>query len=197
ASSKLRPTHTQTPAADGRAVTAGGGRAPGAAEAKAARRPGMGPRPPRRQAAGRHAETVASEPIGDDLVEHDSEATANEPGDAPSDIQADADERNEPETGGPPGGARNEAATRDDHAGVHPHANASDEQNLIEVATSGLSDHKITSEHDESPVDAGETAAHAGHEGTGGIAGAELEAGEAARDDEDGSGQSELVEGEE
>src|SRR5262249_60694348 len=109
ASSKLRPTHTQTPAADGRAVTAGGGRAPGAAEAKAARRPGMGPRPPRRQAAERHSEKVASEPIGDDLVEHDSEATANEPGDAPSDIHADADAGNEPETGRL-GGGRSEAA---------------------------------------------------------------------------------------
>src|SRR5262249_30161176 len=68
-----------------------------------------------------------------------------------------------------------------------------DEHHLPEVAASRLSDHAATLEHDESPRHAGETAAHPGHE----EAGADLEAAQEARDDEDGDGQGELAEGEE
>ncbi len=188
--SEIHPDYYQIPVADRQALIDEEERAHRDAEAEADRRAGMRRRPPRRQAAGRRSETVASEPIGDDLVEHDSEATANEPGDAPSDIHADADAGNEPETGERLGGGRSGAA-RDDHAG------APDEQNLPEVAASRLSDHAATSEHDELPLDPGETAAHAGHEEAGEIAGADRGGGEEARDDEDGNGHSELVEGEE
>jgi len=91
--SEIHPDYYQIPVADRQALIYEEERAHRDAEAEADRRAGMRRRPPRRQAAGRHSETVASEPIGDDLVEHDSEATANEPGDAPSDIHADADRR--------------------------------------------------------------------------------------------------------
>jgi ribonuclease E len=188
--SEIHPDYYQIPVADRQALIDEEERAHRDAEAEADRRAGMRRRPPRRHAAGRRSETVASEPIGDDLAEHDSEATANEPGDAPSDIHADADAGNEPEIGGRPGGARSDAA-RDDHAG------APDEQNLPEVAASRLSDHAATSEHDELPLDPGETAAHAGHEEAREIAGADPGGAEEARDDEDGNGHSELVEGEE
>ena len=181
--SEIHPDYYQIPVADRQALIDEEERAHRDAEAEADRRAGTRRRPPRRQAAGRHSEKVASEPIGDDLVEHDPEATANEHGDAPSDINPDADAGNEPETGGRLGGGRIDAA--------------GDEQNLPEVAASRLSDHAAPSEHDELPLDPGETAAHAGHGETGEIAGADLEGAEEARDEEDGNGHSELVEGEE
>src|SRR5260370_4230863 len=189
-SRKIHLDYNQIPVADRRALIEEGERAHRDAEAEADRRAGMRRRPPGRRAAGRHWGKVASEPIGDDLVEHDSEATANEPGDAPSDIHADADAGSESETG-------HIDAAGDDHAGARPDAGARDEQNLPEVAASRLSDHAATSEHDELPPDPGETAAHAGHEEAGEIAGADPGGAEEARDDEDGNGQSEVAEGEE
>jgi ribonuclease E len=188
--SEIHPDYYQIPVADRQALIDEEERAHRDAEAEADRRAGMRRRPPRRQAAGRHSEKVASEPIGDDLVEHDSEATANEPGDAPSDIHADADAGSESETG-------HIDAAGDDHAGARPDAGAPDEQNLPEVAASRLSDHAATSEPDELPLDPGDTAAHAGHEDAGEIAGADPRGAEEARDDEDGNGQSEVAEGEE
>jgi ribonuclease E len=193
--SEIHPDYYQIPVADRQALIDEEERAHRDAEAEADRRAGMRRRPPRRHAAQRRSETVASEPISDDLVEHDSEA--NEHGDAPSDIHADTDVGNEAETDGRPAGARIDAAAGDDHAGARPDAGAPDEQNLPEVAASRLSDHVGTSEHDELPLDPGETAAHAGHEGAREIAGADPEGAEEARDDEDGNGHSELVEGEE
>jgi len=194
--SEIHPDYYQIPVADRQALIDEEERAHRDAEAEADRRAGMRRRPPRRQAADRHSEKVASEPIGDDLVEHDSEATANAPGDAPFDIHADADAGNEPEIGGWLGGGRIDAEG-DDHAGARSHAGAPDEQNLPEVAASRLSDHAAASEHDELRLDPGEAAAHAAHEEAGEIAGADLEAAGEARDDEDGNGHSELVEGEE
>jgi len=193
--SEIHPDYYQIPVADRQALIDEEERAHRDAEAEADRRAGMRRRPPRRQAAERHSEKVASEPIGDDLVEHDSEATANEPGDAPSDIHAEADAGNESETGRL-GGARSDAAG-DDHAGVQPDAGPPDEQNLPEVAASRLSDHAAPSEHDELPLDPGDTAAHSGHEEAGEIAAADPGAAEEARDEEDGNGHSELAEGEE
>src|SRR5258708_7428279 len=93
--SEIPPDYYQIPVADRRALMDEEERAHRDAEAEADRRAGMRRRPPRRQAAERHSEKVASEPIGDEFVEHDSEATANEHGDAPSDT--DADPGNEPE----------------------------------------------------------------------------------------------------
>jgi ribonuclease E len=194
--SEIHPDYYQIPVADRQALIDEEERAHRDAEAEADRRAGMRRRPPQRQAAERRPKKVASEPIGDDLVEHDSEATANEPGDAPSDIRADADAGNEPETGGQLGGGHIDAAG-DDHAGTGPDAGAPDEQNLPEVAASRLGDHAATSEHDELPLDPGDTAAHAGHEDASEIAGVDPGGAEEARDDEDGNGQSEVVEGEE
>src|SRR5262244_292568 len=128
--SEIHPDYYQIPIADRQALIDEEERAHRDAEAEADRRAGMRRRAPRRQAAARRSETVASEPIGDDLVEHDSEATANEPGDAPAEIQAEADAGNESETGRL-GGARSDAAG-DDHAGAHPDAGPPDEQNLPE-----------------------------------------------------------------
>jgi ribonuclease E len=193
--SEIHPDYYQIPVADRQALIDEEERAHRDAEAEADRRAGMRRRPPRRQAAERHSETVASEPIGDDLVEHDSEATANEPEAAPTDIQADAHAGNEPEIRGRSGAGRIDA-TADHHAETHADAIAPDEQNLPEVAASELGDHTATSEHDESPVDA-ETPAHAGRRESGETAGADLEAAEEAPDDENGSEQSELAEGEE
>jgi ribonuclease E len=188
--SEIHPDYYQIPVADRQALIDEEERAHRDAEAEADRRAGMRRRPPRRQAAGRQSEKVASEPIGDDLVEHDSEATANEHGDAPSDIHSDADAGNEPEAGEQLGRGRRDAAG-DDHAG------APDEQNLPEVAASPMSDHAATSEHDELPLDPGDTAVHAGHEEAGATAGADPGGAEEARDEEDGNGHSELAEGEE
>src|SRR5712671_1238542 len=86
--SEIHPDYYQIPIADRQALIDEEERAHRDAEAEADRRAGMRRRPPRSQAAGRRS-AVASEPIGDDLAEHDSEAMANEPGEAPSDIQAD------------------------------------------------------------------------------------------------------------
>jgi ribonuclease E len=194
--SEIHPDYYQIPVADRQALIDEEERAHRDAEAEADRRAGMRRRPSRRHAAGRHSEKIASEPIGDDLVEHDSEATANEPGDASSDIHADADAGNELETGGRPGDGRNDAAG-DDHAGTHPDAGAPDEQNLPEVAASRLSDHAATPEHEELSLDPGEPAAHARRGEAGEIAGADLEGAEEARDEEDGNGHGELAEGEE
>jgi ribonuclease E len=195
--SEIHPDYYQIPVADRQALIDEEERAHRDAEAEADRRAGMRHRPPRRRAAERHSETVASEPIGDDLLEHDSEATANEPGAAPSDIQADTDVGDEPETGRPARGGRIDATAGDPHAAAHPDASAPDEQNLPEVAAGALSDHTITAAHDETPLEAGETAAHPGREETGEIAGADLDAAEEAREDEDGNDQGEPGEGEE
>jgi ribonuclease E len=195
--SEIHPDYYQIPVADRQALIDEEERAHRDAEAEADRRAGMRRRPPRRQAAERHSETVASEPIGDDLVEHDSEATANEPGEVPSDIHDGAVAGNEPETGRRLDGGPVDAPARDHHAEARPDAEAPDEQNLPEVAASRLSDHAATSEHDELPLDPGEAAAHAAHEEAGEIAGTDLERGEEARDDEDGNGHGELAEGEE
>ena len=66
--SEIHPDYYQIPVADRQALIDEEERAHRDAEAEADRRAGMRRRPPRRQAAGRRSETVASEPIGDDLV---------------------------------------------------------------------------------------------------------------------------------
>src|SRR5262245_33581151 len=199
--SEIHPDYYQIPVADRQALIDEEERAHRDAEAEADRRAGMRRRPPRRQAAEHraehHSETVTSEPIGDDFIEQDAEAAPNETADAPPDIQANADEISEPETGEQSRGGRIHATAADDDAGVHLSAAAPDEHNLPEVAASRLSDHAATLEHDESPRHASETDGHRGHEEAGEIAGADLEAAEEARDDADGDGQGELAEGEE
>jgi ribonuclease E len=186
--SEIHPDYYQIPVADRQALIDEEERAHRDAEAEADRRAGMRRRPPRRQAAERHSETVASEPIGDDLVEHDSEAAARETADATPDIHAYADEGDDPDTGERPGGGRLDATAGDDHTEAHPGDGTQDEQNLAEVEPSG---HAATSEHDESPVHVGGMGTHARHDEAGETAGADLEAAEAAHDDEDGNGQSE------
>jgi ribonuclease E len=191
--SEIHPDYYQIPIADRQALIDEEERAHRDAEAEADRRAGLRRRPPRRQAAERHSETVASEPVGDDLVEHDTEATPSETAAAPSDTQAHADEGNEPRTGERPDGRHVAATAGDDHAGAHLHAGAHRHASTPDEPGG----HAATLEHDESPVHAGETAAHAGHDEAGEIAGADLEAAEEARDDDDGNGHGELAEGEE
>ena len=64
--SEIHPDYYQIPIADRQALIDEEERAHRVAEAEADRRAGMRRRPPRRHAAGRRPETVASEPIGDD-----------------------------------------------------------------------------------------------------------------------------------
>src|SRR5260221_9591602 len=88
--SEIHPDYYQIPVADRQALIDEEERAHRDAEAEADRRAGTRRRPPRRQAAGRDSEKAPSEPIGAAPVEHDSEAAANEPGDAPAEIPARA-----------------------------------------------------------------------------------------------------------
>jgi ribonuclease E len=185
--SEIHPDYYQIPVADRQALIAEEERAHRDAEAEADRRAGMRRRPPRRAAAERRSEMVASEPIGDELVEHGLEATGGEAADVSPDIQPETDESRERETGG---------RLEDERVEAHPEASAQDEQNLPEVEAIELSGHEPASGHDDTLLHPGGTAADAGRDKASEIAGVNLQAAEEARDEEDGAGQSELVEGE-
>jgi ribonuclease E len=201
--SEIHPDYYQIPVADRQALIAEEERAHRDAEAEADRRAGMRRRPPQRRAAGRPSETIASAPIGDDLVEHgiverDLEMTGGEAADVAADLRAETDESNERETGAGLKDGRLDATARGKRARAR--ASAQDEQNLPEAEATELSGHEAASGHDENRdellLPAGEPAAQAGHEEAGEIAGPDLGAAEEARDDENGNGQSELAEGE-
>ena len=165
--SEIHPDYYQIPVADRQALIDEEERAHRDAEAEADRRAGMRRRPPRRQAAAEHrSETLTSEPVGDDLIEHDAEATPKQTADIAPDIRANADE-DEPETGERSGGRRIHAKAGDDHAAAYAEAGTVDEYNLPEVAASRVSDDAATLEHDESLRQPGEATAHAGHEEAG------------------------------
>jgi len=209
--SEIHPDYYQIPVADRQALIDEEERAHRDAEAEADRRASIRRQPPQRQAAERRSETVVSEPIGEDPVETDTEATANAIAEATADIEADVEYGKEPQTGArrPPGGVRADATAGGDQAGprsdADPQSDADprDEQNLPEVEAIELSGHAVVSEHDESELDkssrhAFETGAHPSHQEAGEAAGADLEAAEEAPDaEEDGNGQSELAEAEE
>jgi ribonuclease E len=185
--SEIHPDYYQIPVADRQALIDEEERAHRDAEAEADRRAGMRRRPPRRQAAERRSEVVASDPVGDDLVEHDAETAPNEISDAAPDLHANADEGDDPDTGERPHGGRVDATAGDDHTEVHSDVGTQDEQNPAQAEPSRLS---ATSEYDEPPVHAGKMSAHARHDEAVETASADLEAAE-GHDDEDGNGQSE------
>jgi ribonuclease E len=194
--SEIHPDYYQIPVADRQALIAEEERAHRDAEAEADRRAGIRRHPSQRQAASRHSEKVASEPIGDDLMERDLEATPGETAGVLPDVQTERDE-SERETGGHRENERVDAAA--DGGGARADVGTHDEQDLPEVEAIGLSGHETVSGHDaqrdESLLHPVGTAAHAGYHEAGEIAGADLEPAEEARED-DGNGRSELVEGE-
>ena len=197
--SEIHPDYYQIPVADRQALIDEEERAHRDAEAEADRRAGMRRRPPRHRAAERHTETVASEPIDNDVVESSLEAPPSEASDAPSDPHLD--EGYEPEIGDRRLDAEHaDSTTGEDHAGAHPDAGvhaaatAHAEQNHPAAEASGFDDHAAASEQDDSPVH--ETTGHEGHDDASDTVGDDLEAAEAKRDDEDGNGRSDVPEGE-
>src|ERR1700730_7751342 len=200
--SEIHPDYYQIPVADRQALIDEEERAHRGAEAEADRRAGMRRRPPRHRAAERHTETIASEPIDNDVVESGTEAPPSEASDAPTD--AHLDEGYEPEIGDHRLDAEPaehaDSTTGDDHAGAQPdagmHADATAhaEQNHPEAEASGFDDHAAASEQDDSPVH--ETTGHEGHDNASDTVSDDLEAAEAKRDDEDGTGRSDVAEGE-
>jgi ribonuclease E len=193
--SEIHPDYYQIPVADRQALIDEEERAHRDAEAEADRRAGMRHRPPRRKAAERHSETVTSEPIGDDVLEHDIEAVRGEEAasietaaTAP-DVDVRAHEGDGPDASKRPDDGRVDAT---DHAEAHPEASTQDEQHPAVVDPSGLS---ATLEHEESPVHSGEMSGHAGHDGAGATSSAALESADDTHDDEeDSNGQGEADE---
>jgi ribonuclease E len=194
--SEIHPDYYQIPVADRQALIAEEERAHRDAEDEADRRASMRRRPPQRQAAERRSQTIASEPIADDLVKDDLEATGSETPEVSPNIQAEADEGNERKTGEQHEDERIDATAHGGRAGARLEAGAQDEQNLPEVEPIELTGHEAASGHDDTPLHAGETDAHQGHDEAGEIAGAELDGAGDAREDEDGNGQAELADGE-
>jgi ribonuclease E len=193
--SEIHPDYYQIPVADRQALIAEEERAHRDAEAEADRRAGLRRRSPQRQAAERHSEKVASEPIGDDLMERDLGAAPGETTGVSADDQAETDESRDPDTGRHRQDERIAAGSERVEAGAD--AGPHDEQNLPEVEAIELSGHVSghDEERDESLLHTIETAVQAGRHAAGEVAGADREATEEARD-EDGNGRSELTEGE-
>jgi ribonuclease E len=202
--SEIHPDYYQIPVADRQALIDEEERAHRDAEAEADRRAGTRRRPPRNRAAERYAETVASEPIDNDVLESSAEAPPSAASDAPP--APPRNEGYEPEIDDYRLDAEHaehaESTSGDDHtgahldAGVHADATAHAEQNHPESETSGFDDDAVASEQDDPPVRANEATGHEGHGDASDTVGDDLEAAEAKRDDEDGNGRSDGAEGE-
>jgi ribonuclease E len=193
--SEIHPDYYQIPVADRQALIAEEERAHRDAEAEADRRAGLRRRSPQRQAAERHSEKIASEPIGDDLMERDVGPTPGETMGVSAGVQGETEESRAPDTGR----HRDDEPIAADSERVEADAGPHDEQNLPEVEAIELSGHEAVLGHDEEREESLfhtlETAVQAGRHAAGEIAGGDREATEEARE-EDGNGRSELVEGE-
>ena len=190
--SEIHPDYYQIPVADRQALIDEEERAHRDAEAEADRRAGMRRRPPRHRAAERHTETIASEPIDNGVIDHGAEAS---PTDAPLNAHAyaEVDRESERDT---EHGEHVDSTAGDDHAEARADATAHVENNRREAEASRSDDPDVTSEHDDSPAHADETAGHERHDDADETAGADLEATAARRDEEDGDGHSDVTEAE-
>ena len=197
--SEIHPDYYQIPVADRQALIDEEERAHRDAEAEVDRRAGMRRRPPRHRAAERHTETIASEPIDNGVIDHSAEASPTDASDAPLNAYAEVDRESERDAGR---GEHVDSTAGDDHAESQADATAHVEHNRSEAKASGPDGHDVTSEpdvtleHEGSPARADETASHGGHDDAGETAGADLEATEARRDEEDGNGHSDVTEAE-
>src|SRR5216683_1346287 len=198
--SEIHPDYYQIPVADRQALIDEEERAHRDAEAEADRRAGMRRRPPRQRAAERHTETVTSEPIETDVIEHGGEA--DHASDAAAETPAHADEGYEPEAGerrDKVGHAERTAhsTTDDDRGEAHTYAAERAEQNRAEREAGESDEHAATSKNGDSTAHADEATGHEEHDGDAGETGTDLEAAEARRHDEDGNGRGDAAEGEE
>jgi ribonuclease E len=209
--SEIHPDYYQIPVADRQALIDEEERAHRDAEAEADRRADLRQRPPRRRAAqrrGDHAETVSSEPAGDDVIEHDviehdviehdviehdgdehhAEAASEQAG---ARTHSDAGEAAEPpvsrrpRVNGPADEDAGDEPVRQAASYVDPHLVAPQpDDNSAGFEAGGVNGQTGTSEPDDAPRQAG-FAGHRGRDEAGDAAAAELDA-EEAHDDEDG-----------
>jgi ribonuclease E len=194
--SEIHPDYYQIPVADRQALIDEEERAHRDAEAEADRRADMRQRPPRRRAAERHAERVSSEPVGEDVAEHDQHEADASHGHADASPEAQTHEGDEAEVGERPFSKRprvNGRAGRD-HARdakdepaaqaapyVDPHLVAPRPDGESHAAfEAGAVNGQPAAHHD----DEHRPGEHAGHE-AGDAAAADLHD-EEAHDDEDG-----------
>jgi ribonuclease E len=189
--SEIHPDYYQIPVADRQALIDEEERAHRDAEAEADRRADMRHRP-RRRTAGRHSETIASEPIGDDVGERDGDEHA----------QADAGirpkEGDETEAVERPIGNRmnGSAAAADEHAPQEPQRVAParpEDENSHAAETGGMNGQPGYGEESGHLSGTGD---HPEPHETGGVAAPGLDA-EEAHDDDDGHGDDGEVEEEE
>ena len=187
--SEIHPDYYQIPVADRQALIDEEERAHRDAEAEADRRAGMRrrpPRPPRHRAAGRHTETVASEPIDADVIEHGGDAPSHQASDIAPETHVHTSEDHEPESG------------EQRHAEAHAYATEHAEPSSPEHEAGEFDEHAATSEHDASTLHADEAPGREGHDDDAReTTGIDIEAAEARRDDEDGNGHGDAAEGEE
>jgi ribonuclease E len=193
--SEIHPDYYQIPVADRQALIDEEERAHRDAEAEADRRADMRQRPPRRRGAERHPERLSSEPVGEDVAEHDEHDTASaaiEHADAQTNDEAEVGERpfsNRPRVNGRAGDDRaKDQHAKDEHAApeapyVDPHLVAAqpDGENHA-VFEAGVMNGQPAVHPDDEPRHPGE---HAGHDEAGDVAAAD-HSDEEGRDDEDG-----------
>ena len=199
--SEIHPDYYQIPVADRQALIDEEERAHRDAEAEADRRAGMRrrpQRPPRHRAAGRHTETVASEPIEGDVIEHGEGASSDHASDAAPQTHAGGDYQ--PETGERRDDAGHadhpeHAAATDDHAEAPPYGAEHAEESRAERHAGESDEHAAGSEHDGPHIHADDATGHRDHDEPGHTAGTDLEEAEERHQDEDGNGDA--AEGEE
>ncbi len=187
--SEIHPDYYQIPVADRQALIDEEERAHRDAEAEADRRADMRHRP-RRRTAGRHLETIASEPISDDAGEHDADEHAG--------ADAGIPPKEGDETGA--GGRRisnrvnGSSAAADEHTPQEPQLVAParpEVENSSAVETGGMNGQPGYGEEPDHPSGTGDHP----HE-TGGVVAPGVDA-EEAHDDDDGHGDDGEVEEEE
>ncbi len=207
--SEIHPDYYQIPIADRQALIDEEERAHRDAELEADRRADMRHRP-RRRAAGRHLETISSEPIseeagGHEAIQHDdehgAEGTSHEQTEARPD---DREERDVAEAGERPTGNRfNGRAGEDDaderasqvtpYLGPHLVAPSQPDEHSSAFENGGMNGRPGHGNEPDHPEGAGEDA---GQHVSGGVAASDLDA-EEAHDDDGGHGDDGEVEEEE